>query len=100
MLERLLEVSVARAARVCKPFNKFCVLRENDQLVVPVAVLQAPPSMLTSTLATATLSAAVPDIKAVPANVEPLVGELSRIVGGVTSAMMLDEVTKYVSNDA
>src|SRR6266404_381925 len=76
------------------------MLSEDVQLVVPVAVLQPPPSMLTSTFATATLSAAEPDTVVVPAIVAPLVGALMKAVGGVKSMTMLVEVTKYVSNGA
>ena len=94
MVDVLPEVSVACAEIVCRPFNIFCVLSENDQLVVPVAVTGVPPSTLICTLATAILSAAVPVIDTVPTRVAPLVGKLMDTVGGVKSMTPLVEVTK------
>ncbi len=69
-------------------------MSENDQLVVPDAVAGVPSSTLTCTLATATLSAAVPVIETVPTTVAPLVGEPMNTVGGVKSMTPLVEVTK------
>src|SRR5882724_11561090 len=63
------------------------VLSENDQFVVPVAMLQPPLSILTSTFATATLSLAVPVTETMAATVEPLAGELMTTVGGIGSKM-------------
>src|SRR5882724_10228084 len=85
VLDTLLDPSVARAEMVCRPFGMAAVLSENDQFVVPVAMLQPPLSMLTSTLATATLSLAVPVTETVPATVEPLTGALIATVGGIDS---------------
>ena len=80
--------------------SRFCVLSEKDQLVVPEAMLQVPLSTFTSTFATATLSEAVPETNVEPDTVELLMGKLRTTPGGVRSATMLVEVTKYVSNGA
>src|ERR1700722_15413804 len=87
MLDTLPDPSVARAEMVCRPFNKIVVLIENVQFVVPLAMLQPPPSILISTFATATLSLAVPDTETVPETVESLASELMAIVGGIDSKM-------------
>ena len=50
--------------------------------------------MLNWTLATATLSLAVPEIEIAPATVEPFVGVLMKTVGGVKSATAFVEVMK------
>jgi hypothetical protein len=82
-------VSVARAETVCAPFATAVVVQVHDQLAVPPAGCQAPPSIETATLATATLSAAVPVSTAEPVSVLPDAGLVIVTVGGVVSGQDL-----------
>jgi hypothetical protein len=75
-------LSVARAVNVCVPFATPGVFQVYDQLWVPLANTNAPASTLTSTLATALLSAAVPLTTYAPLIVAPDIGAVIVTLGG------------------
>jgi hypothetical protein len=85
-VEELPAASVARAVRVCEPSAYSFVSRLELQLVVPCAAAYAPPSTLTATLATWTLSDAVPETAIVPRAVAPAAGAETATDGGEVSA--------------
>jgi hypothetical protein len=64
-------LSVARAVTVCAPLGYAAVLTADDQDDVPLARTNAPASTRTSTLETATLSAATPLTGTTPLTVVP-----------------------------
>lgn len=67
-------LSVALAAMVCEPFSNVLVFSSKVQLAVPLPGCGAFPSMLISTSATPSRSAAVPATDKVPDIVEPGAG--------------------------
>src|SRR5690348_4876515 len=88
-VDRLPDVSVARAMTVCAPSGRPAVAHDHDHDVVPVAGCHAPPSTSTSTEARPTLSAAPPWTLTVPLTVEPAAGAAMLTVGGVASGAAL-----------
>src|SRR5436190_1978454 len=83
--ETLPERSTAWAARVWLPLVSADVSQDHDQLAVPVAWLHPPPSTEMRTLATPTLSVALPVTLTVPDTVTPGCGEAMETFGAVAS---------------
>lgn len=89
--ETLPAVSVARADSSCDPFAALFVFQDQLQLVVPLAVCQAPPSTEVCTEATASLPAvAEPETETVPEFVDPDPGNEILTVGGVGGGVELE----------
>jgi hypothetical protein len=84
------ELSVARAVMVWVPLATVVVFHDQDQDVVPVAGCQAPPSTCTATLATDTLSLAVPETETVPPTVAPAAGDVIEIAGATASPLLIE----------
>src|SRR5687768_5918102 len=80
------ERSVARTVTVCAPSFTVEGFHEKLQLLVPVASAYAPPSIRSSTLATLTLSLAVPVNAVRPVRTAPAAGALMVRLGGAASA--------------
>jgi hypothetical protein len=85
LVEALPEASTARAVTVCEPLVTLLVFHDQDQLEVPDAACQEPPSTWTDTLASDVLSDAEPATATVPATVEAFAGVLISTLGGVVS---------------
>lgn len=83
------DVSVALAVTVWVPFGRPLVSQDHDQLEVPVAPCQAPPSICTATDATDALSAAVPATVTVPDTVLAAAGDEMDTDGGVVSPLLM-----------
>jgi hypothetical protein len=93
--ETLPAVSVVCADSSCDPFAAPLVFQDQLQLVVPLAVCQAPPSTEVCTEATASLPAvAEPETETVPEFVDPEPGEEILTVGGVGGGVELELLTE------
>jgi hypothetical protein len=66
--------SLTLAERECVPLERLLVLRLIDQLVVPEALTNDPPSTVSCTELIVKPSEATPEIEIVPETVEPLAG--------------------------